>query len=70
MLRLAGSRATARSRRGASTGDGAPGSPVELPPEATERLYPVAPMLVPDLRAPGGFRRVNIRMLPNGVAAC
>ncbi len=48
----------------------APGSPIEPPLETRERLYPVAPVLVPDLSAPGGFRRVNIRMLPNGMAVC
>ena len=45
-------------------------SPAELPLETMERLYPVATVLVPDLGAPGGFRRVNIRMLPNGTAVC
>ncbi len=47
-----------------------PASPIELPPETRENLYPVAPVLVPDPSAPGGFRRVNIRMLPNGMAFC
>ena len=32
--------------------------------------YPVASVMVPDHAAPGGFRRVNIRMLPNGMAVC
>ncbi len=60
---------------GCATGVDAPGqapatSPDELPFQAIESLYPVAPVLVPDPAAPGGFRRVNIRMLPNGMAVC
>ena len=37
---------------------------------AMERPEPAAVVLVADLGAPGGFRRVNVRMLLNGVAAC
>jgi hypothetical protein len=47
-----------------------PASGAEHSLETVEVLYPVASVLVPDSGAPGGFRRVNIRMLPNGMAVC
>ncbi len=62
--------AEALAIRGDAPGRAAPASAIELPIETRERLYPVAPVLVPDVSAPGGFRRVNIRMLPNGMAVC
>ena len=47
-----------------------PPSPREPSHETMERPEPVAVVLVPDSSAPGGFRRVKIRFLANGVAAC
>ena len=56
--------------RSDAPGQAPPASPIELPPETMESPYPVAPAPVPHPSAPGGFRRVNIRMLPNGMAVC
>ena len=45
-----------------------PADPVERPP--MEWPESTAVVLAPDPAAPGGFRRMNIRLLRNGVAAC
>ncbi len=47
-----------------------PPSPIEPPRWAMAGPEPVTSVLVPDLSAPGGFRRVNMRMLPNGMTVC
>ena len=47
---------------------GPPADPVERPP--MEWPESTAVVLAPDPAAPGGFRRMKIRLLRNGVAAC